>query len=182
MLSKNAGGINVDEAVRNFVLLGDPALRLSYPVNDVVTTSVEGHPAYPLAGFTIDTLKAFKKVTVTGEIRDPSGSKLTNFNGVVYPTVFDKKTLTSTLGNDPTSPIENFYIQKSIIYKGKASVTNGNFSFTFIVPKDIAYNYGIGRISYYAESPETNANGYYENADFIIGGSEPGVHNDNRGS
>ena len=53
--------------------------------------------------------------------------------------------------------------------KGKASVTNGHFKFSFIVPKDIAYNFGIGRISYYAENGYEDANGYYEKV--IIGGS-----------
>jgi len=170
-ISKNGTGSTVDTYIRNFVLLGDPALRLSYPINNVVTTSINGHPA----GSTVETLKAFSKVTVAGEIQDQSGNKLTDFNGIVYPTVYDKKTLTHTLGNDPTSPIANFYIQKSILYKGKASVTNGNFSFTFIVPKDIAYNYGEGKISYYAEDAETNANGYYEGSKFIIGGSDSSV-------
>ena len=172
MLSKN-GVSNVE----NFILLGDPALKLSYPENTVATTSVNGHNV----GLIVDTLKAFDKVTISGIIQDPSGIKLTNFNGVIYPTVYDKKTLTTTLGNDPGSYVANFYIQKSILYKGKVSVVNGNFSFTFIVPKDIAYNYGVGRISYYAEDGKTNANGYYENSNFIIGGTKTNIKPDNRG-
>ena len=176
MLSKNAG-LSVDPSIRNFVLLGDPALKLSYPENTAATTSINGHPANTV----YDTLKAFDKITVSGEIQDPLGQKLTNFNGVIYQTVYDKKALTATLGNDPSSYITNFYTQKSILYKGKASVTNGDFSFTFIVPKDIAYNYGIGRISYYAEDGVTDANGFYENKYFIIGGSNTNHTQDNTG-
>jgi hypothetical protein len=176
MLSKNAG-LSVDTQIRNFVLLGDPALKLSYPENTVITTEINGHTA----GSVVDTLKAFDKVTISGIIQDPAGQKLTNFNGVIHPTVFDKKTLTTTLGNDTYSPIVNFLIQKSIIYRGKASVTNGDFSFSFIVPKDIAYNYDIGRISYYAEDGNTNANGYYENSNFIIGGTKANAVHDVRG-
>jgi hypothetical protein len=176
MFAKNSGSV-YDYDIRNFVLLGDPALKLSYPVNDVITTSINGHPA----NTTYDTLKAFAKITVSGILQDPNGNKLTNFNGIIYPTVFDKKSQTATLGNDPTSYVANFYIQKSIIYKGKASVTNGDFSFTFIVPKDIAYNYGIGKISYYAENGSTNASGYYENKYFIVGGSKANAGKDNIG-
>ncbi len=172
MLSKN-GASNV----RNFILLGDPALKLSYPENTVVTKNINGHAS----GSVSDTLKALSKVTISGIIQDSTGQKLTNFNGIVYPTVYDKKTLTSTLGNDGTSLIRSFYIQKSVLYKGKVSVNNGNFSFTFVVPKDIAYNYGIGRISYYAEDGNTNANGFYENNSFIIGGSDTNALPDNIG-
>ncbi|MGD0711911.1 MAG: type IX secretion system sortase PorU, partial [Bacteroidales bacterium] len=175
MLAKNAG--STSEPYYNYVLLGDPALRLSYPVNNVITTSINGHPA----NTTYDTLKAFEKVTISGIIQDPNGIPLNSFNGIIYPTVYDKPTLSTTLANDPGGYVENFYIQNSILYKGKASVTNGNFSFTFVVPKDIAYNYGLGKISYYAENASTNASGYYENKYFIIGGSKTNVANDKIG-
>lgn len=176
LLSKN-GPNNVNIQLRYFVFLGDPALKLSYPENTVVTTEINGHTA----GSVIDTLKAFNKVTISGILQDPAGQKLSGFNGVLYPTVYDKKSVTTTLGNDPASGIINFLIQKSILYKGKVSVVNGDFSFTFIVPKDIAYNYGIGRISYYAADGITDANGYYENETFIIGGSDTNALTDNTG-
>ena len=172
MMSKNGVG-----GVENFILLGDPALKLSYPENNVVTTYINGHKL----GLKIDTLKAFDKATISGIIQDPSGQKLSNFNGVVYPTVYDKKAILTTFSNDPDTAIQTFCLQKNILYKGKVSVINGNFSFTFIVPKDIAYNYGIGRISYYAEDGKTNANGYYENSNFIIGGSKTNVLISNSG-
>ncbi|HQH19442.1 MAG TPA: type IX secretion system sortase PorU, partial [Bacteroidales bacterium] len=176
MLSKNSG-LTVDYQIRNFVLLGDPALRLSYPENKVITTQINGHPV----GTIKDTLNAFNHVTVSGIIQNTLGEKLTNFNGVVYPSVYDKKTITTTLGNDPGSYPATYNIQKSILYKGKVSVINGEFTFSFIVPKDISYNYGVGRISYYAEDGQTNANGYYENEHFIIGGTSNLILNDSKG-
>lgn len=57
------------------------------------------------------------------------------------PTVFDKKVTVSTLANDGGSPF-NFGLRKNIIYRGRATVTNGLFSFTFVVPKDIQYQVG----------------------------------------
>ncbi len=171
----NEGSYGVIQNSRNFSLLGDPAQRLAYPVNNVVTTSVNGNPV----GGNADTLKALGLVTVTGEIHDREGNKMTNFNGLIYPTVFDKAATVKTLGNDPGSPIIDFKLQKNILYKGKASVTNGDFTFTFIVPKDISYNYGYGRISYYAFDGTTDANGYYENV--VIGGSADNVANDANG-
>lgn len=171
----NEGSNGVIQNSRNFSLLGDPAQRLAYPVNNVITTSVNGNPV----GGAADTLKALGLVTVTGEIHDRNGDKMTGFNGLIYPTVFDKAATVSTLANDPASNVDNFKLQKNILYKGKASVTNGDFTFTFIVPKDISYNYGYGRISYYAYDGFTDANGNYENV--IIGGSANNVANDASG-
>lgn len=168
----NEGTNGVIQNSRNFSLLGDPAQRLAYPVNNVVTTSVNGQPV----GGSADTLKALGLVTVSGEIRDRNGVKMTGFNGLIYPTVFDKAADVNTLANDPGSSVMAFKLQKNILYKGKVSVTNGDFSFSFIVPKDISYSYGFGRISYYAYDGITDANGYYENV--IIGGSADNVAND----
>ncbi|MCG3167361.1 MAG: hypothetical protein POELPBGB_03151 [Bacteroidia bacterium] len=171
----NEGTNGVIQNSRNFSLLGDPAQRLAYPVNNVVTTSVNGNPV----GGTADTLKALGLVTVAGEIRDRQGNKMTGFNGLIYPTVFDKAATINTLANDPGSHVDNFKLQKNILYKGKASVTNGDFSFTFIVPKDISYSFGPGRISYYAYDGFTDATGYYENV--VIGGSADSVAADAQG-
>ena len=50
-------------------------------------------------------------------------------------------------------------------------VENGRFSFIFMVPKDINYNYGLGRLAYYGydEVNDYEANGAYEQ--FVVGGS-----------
>ena len=66
--------------------------------------------------------------------------------------------------------------QNNTLYKGSASVVNGEFNFTFVVPKDIAYNYGYGKISYYATTDEVNpidAGG--NDASFLIGGTTDNI-------
>lgn len=162
---------------RNFTLLGDPALTLAYPKYDVSTDTVN---SIPVSVSSSDTLKALSLVTISGFVRNTSGSVLNSYNGVIYPTVFDKSQNITTLSNDGgASPPYTFAVQKNILYKGKASVTNGAFKFSFVVPKDIAYAYGIGRISYYAENGTEDANGYYEKV--IIGGSNDSAVADNAG-
>ncbi|MDF1672224.1 MAG: type IX secretion system sortase PorU [Vicingaceae bacterium] len=158
---------------RNFTLLGDPAIRLAYPKHEVITTMIDSNVVSAS-----DTLKALQKVTVFGEVRDENGQKLNSFNGVIYPTVFDKFKSITTLGNDGNVPL-NFDLQTSKLFKGKVSVTNGDFSYTFVVPKDIAYNYGQGKFSYYAENQEEDANGYHSN--FYIGGTSDSYAEDNTG-
>ncbi|MFA4852866.1 MAG: type IX secretion system sortase PorU, partial [Bacteroidales bacterium] len=170
--------------IRNFVLLGDPALKLSYPENTVVTTTINGHQV----NTTPDTLKALSIVTISGIIQNSDGQKLTDFNGTIYPTVYDKKIIATTLANDPQSSPYNFSRQNQILYKGKATVENGEFGFSFIIPKDMNENYGIGRISYYANNEQTpacrqgrDAGGYFENSYFIIGGIDSTAAIDNTG-
>jgi len=148
---------------KNFILLGDPALRLSYPQKDIITTNILNEKQQ-----TTDTLKALAKITIKGEIQD-AGLLMNNFDGYVYPTIYDKAQTYSTLGTDPKSYPFPFQLQKSIIYKGKAKVKNGKFEFTFVVPKDISYQIGYGKISYYAQNGKIDANGYYDT--ISIGGS-----------
>lgn len=165
-MKTQAGGNSVNS--RNFTLLGDPALTLSYPKDSVSTDSIN---SVQITSSNSDTLKALSSMTISGFVRDRNGVILTTYNGVLYPTIYDKPQSITTLSNDgiTSSPPFTFGLQKNILYKGKVSVTNGYFKFSFIVPKDIAYQYGIGRISYYAENGSLDANGSYEK--IIIGGS-----------
>jgi hypothetical protein len=175
-LSKNKSG-NASNS-RKFTLLGDPAQQLALPVYNIVTTELNGIPVD--TGRT-DTLRALQKVTVAGEIRDDFGNLLTDFNGIVYPTVFDKKVVYQTLAQDAGSPLFNFDLQKNVVFKGRASVREGRFRFTFIVPRDIDYNYGIGKISYYAadESRLSDAAGQYRQIN--VGGSDTAAVSDGEG-
>jgi hypothetical protein len=72
-----------------------------------------------------------------------------------------------------------FLLQKNSIYKGKSEVVNGDFTFSFLVPKDISYNYGIGKISYYAHNGVNDANGFYNK--IVIGGTNLNAVADNQG-
>jgi hypothetical protein len=165
-----AGGINP----RNFSLLGDPAVMLAYPKYNVETTAINGQPIIA----DNDTLSALEKVTISGQITN-NGQKLSSYNGIIFPTIYDKAVSVSTLSNDANSPLRTFTLQKNILYKGKASVTNGDFSFTFIVPKDIAYQIGRGRFSYYALDGNSDAHGYFDS--LMIGGSSANAVADDNG-
>ncbi|MCU0432273.1 MAG: type IX secretion system sortase PorU [Bacteroidia bacterium] len=173
-ITKVTSGNNTNN--RNFTLLGDPALRLRYPKNKVVTTEVNNQPLNPAQP---DTLRALSRVTITGFVADQAGNKLNGFNGVLYPTVFDKTSTITTLGNDPPNSPITFKFQKNIIYRGKVSVVNGDYTFSFVVPRDISYQFDNGRISYYAYNGQTDASGFCE--DIIIGGTNPNAPADNNG-
>ncbi len=160
---------------RKFALLGDAGLPLSFPKHRVVTDSVNGKSV----NVQIDTLKAQAKYTITGHITDKQGIVLNNFNGTIYPTIFDKSRKLATLGNGSDNPKREYEIQNNAIYKGKASVKNGKFSYSFVVPKDINYQIALGKISYYAENQIEDANGF-SNQIYIGGSSNTGIQ-DNAG-
>jgi hypothetical protein len=173
-LTKNNYIFN-DKNERNFTLLGDPAIFLAYPTHRIVTTSINTNPV----GSTPDTLKAFAKVVITGRVLDIHNNPVSNFNGVVYPTVYDKASTYTTIANNTTSFAAPFVMQNNVIYRGKASVVNGLFSFSFVVPKDISYNIGYGKVSYEGDNGKVDGIGYYQN--IIVGGTADSIPQDNAG-
>ena len=138
---------------RKFTLIGDPALTLAWPRFGVQTTTINGKPVAGSGTTSLDTLKALNTCTIGGVVTDSKGTTLSGFNGTLYVTVWDKPRTVTTLGNSPTSLKASFEVQDNILYKGKAPVTKGVFQYSFVVPKDINYKYGHGRINYYAADP-----------------------------
>ena len=136
--------------------MGDPGLAPAYPSEQVSTKSP-------------DTIRSLEEVIVRGFVGNALGDTLTNFNGVVVPTVFDKRTSVTTLDNDFSDGPFTYEVCQNILHKGLATVEAGEFEFRFIVPRDIDYTFGTGRISCYALSDEFDAHGFSEA--FVIGGT-----------
>lgn len=153
--------------IRNFVLLGDPALTLAYPKNRVITTQVNGHDIV----LQPDTISGMEPVEIKGMVTDLAGNKLSTYSGVIDVKIFDKVRTLTTLGAEVEAGDypDPYTLQDNYIYQGKATVTNGDFSFNFIVPRDINYSYGLGKISYYAHNSTIDATGYSNQ--LVIGGS-----------
>ncbi|TXD51290.1 MULTISPECIES: type IX secretion system sortase PorU [unclassified Polaribacter] len=143
---------------------GDPAMKLAIPKPNVRITKMNDIDVTQ----SLDTIKALSKVRFEGVITDDSDAVLTNFNGTLSTTVFDKLIDKKTLGNDGFDAIMPFDTQDSKLFRGKSTVENGQFSFDFIVPKDIKIAFGKGKLSFYAENGETDKAGY--NFDVIVGG------------
>lgn len=173
--AKNDCGGNTD-ALSMFFVLGDPSMPLAVPQYKVVTDSINGKAADALN----DTLKALSQVVVKGRVVDASGQTLTGFNGNIYTSLFDKKSMVRTLSNDPAeSPATEFEVQKSILFKGNNTIKNGRFEANFMLPKDINYAYGNGKFSYYARGEEADAAGYFDA--FVVGGNSGISYDDKEG-
>ena len=153
----------------NVAFLGDPGYDLAFPYPKVVLTSVNNKPT--------DTIRALQHVRITGQVQDNNGNLLTNFNGTINPIVFDKYIQTHTLVNDGIGDAVPFEKLGAKIFQGKADVVNGEFSFEFVVPKDINIAYGQGRISFYAEDDTEEKMGYDES--ITVGGVDINAEDDN---
>ena len=172
-LSKCDPNLSGDLNKLKFSLIGDPALMLAYPDYKVVVDKFKGEDAS--ASDLI--IKAGGKVQVQGRVTDTDGNTLTDFNGKIYPTVFDNKETVTTLNNDGTSEAGGFTFsqREKKLFSGSDSIRSGNFSFTFPVPKDINYSNEQGMLNFYAAESATGreAQGAYNN--FVIGGTEEGT-------
>jgi len=158
----------------NFTLLADPAMRLANPNYQVKTISIDGKDVNVQS----DTIRTLSVVTVKGFVADNNGIKLTSFNGEIIPTVYDKAMQVETLGNAGQTPM-SYSVQNNVIYKGLASVKNGEFEFSFFVPKDISYKIDKGKILYYAYNETVDAQGYFDG--FYVGGAPNNTVSDSKG-
>lgn len=180
MLAKNEFNNNQKRVV---FLVGDPALTLAVPKPNIRLTAINDKPF----GAVNDTLKSLSRIKFSGEVENPSGQLLSDFNGTVFVTVYDKKVQRQTLANNNTRDVFgqiirlNFETLGEIIYRGKASVANGLFDFEFIVPRDIRVPIGNGRVSFYAEKDVAleDRTGFSE--DILVGGINLNAPADNQG-
>lgn len=152
---------------RNFILLGDPSMKLAFPESEIVVEEINGNTISDR-----DTLKAFEEVVFAGRIDGQP-----NFQGILQYEFIDKAQQKTTLGTE--SDAFSFTEKDQVLVRGTAQVLNGTFEFTLSVPQNIDYNYGKARLQMYATN-NTNANdafGTYE--DFFLGGTDESVQTDN---
>lgn len=133
--------------------IGDPALKLAIPKPKIILTKINNVPiSQP-----VDVLEALSFVKLSGEVVDEFNNPLPNYNGELAINVYDKEINRTTLGNDGIvigGVVEkmNFKTMGETIFRGNASVTNGQFEFGFVVPRDIKIPVGNGKVSFYAKN------------------------------
>jgi hypothetical protein len=149
-----------------YSLLGDPALSLNLPDLTVQIDSING---ISTSSSVLPVLKVGSVVRVKGHIKNGA-----TFKGVVTATVRDSKESVVCKKNDPTQEDTAFvYTDRTkTLYSGSDSVSNGQFVFSFAVPRDINYSNGTGLMNLYAVSNDhgQTVDGY--NDKFHLGGSE----------
>ncbi|MBC3541717.1 type IX secretion system sortase PorU [Rufibacter sediminis] len=150
--TKNASLFGVNN--RNFALLGDPAMRLAYPSLEVVLSKLNGKP---FTSASADTLQALSKVQLEGVVQNSQQQVATDFQGQIHLTVYDKRATLTTLGDQNAR--RQVLNRSNVLYDGLATIKNGAFQVTFVIPKDINYQIGAGSIHLYASSSSLDGHG-----------------------
>jgi len=154
-LSKNS---NPNSSTNVVFYIGDPALMLAIAKPKIRLTKVNDVPVSQ----TFDDFKSLAKMKISGEITDENNIPITNYNGELSTIVFDKIIARTTLNNDGNSPSIPFNVLGETIFRGNASITNGQFEFSFVVPRDIRIPLDYGKISFYSKKNQLfeNQTGY----------------------
>ena len=171
-ISKNE---NPSSASNVIFYIGDPALMLAIPKPRINLTKVNDIPVSQ----TLPDFQSLAKIKISGQITDENDNLLSNYNGELATAIFDKLITTTTLNNDGYSPAMSFKILGETIFRGNASVTNGQFEFSFVVPRDIRIPLDYGRISFYAKKNQVLENQTGFNTAIKIGGINQNAPQDN---
>ena len=167
---------NVSNFQKFFIYyFGDPAKKLAIPEPNVRITRMNGIDVTQ----SLDTLKALARVNFEGVVTDNANNVLTDFNGRLSTTVFDKPIDKTTLDNDNFGVTMIFDSQESKLFRGQSTVENGAFSFEFIVPRDVRIAFGNGKLSFYADNEVSDRAGF--NNDIIVGGINESAPEDTTG-
>ena len=160
--------------------LGDPTMKLQYPQGFVQIDSINQQPVDSVNGVPRTTpiqLKSLARITVKGSVRSDSNTVSTAYNGQLTLAI-----------NDATRRINiasfgafTYLTPGSLIYRGENSVSQGRFTATFVVPKDISYSDSTtrGRLVAYVKDDNSDGAGY--TANIWIGGTEAGAGVDTAG-
>jgi hypothetical protein len=135
-----------------FCLLGDPTLRIGIPQNiarvDSINSKTNGDTAI---------VKSLQKMRISGRVLKSDSTFWNTFNGVIDIKVLDVDRSITILDLGYTF---NFRLDGGTIFKGSANVTNGKWTIEFIIPKDISYSEGNGKIIEYFNNNAYEGSGY----------------------
>lgn len=148
---RDKGNSIQDRNKLRFALMGDPAMRLAIPTNNITIESI--NDAYVEFGEE-SVISARQNAKIKGRITDYSGNTLTNFNGIIHSTIYDAEKSTTSHGySDDDDGLELVFEEHgSKLYAGRDSIINGEFTINASMPTEIANNYRLATLNLYAVS------------------------------
>lgn len=168
-------GSDLSENKLQFVLLGDPALRLKLPEYRVRVDKIDGVDAG-----VAQQAKAGSVLSVEGCITTRDNAVAENFKGVLYADMFDCAEEVKTRDNSGLG-VFTYTAHNKKLSSVTDSVRNGRFSVKIPVPMDISYSDAEGLLSLFAldSALSYSAHGHFNN--FIVGGTAEGGSDDGCG-
>lgn len=135
-----------------YVVMGDPAMRMTTPDNHVSVTHVNGEEVTTDAQI---ILKGRENAEITGIITNPYGELIADFNGSLDAVLYDAEKSTTSKGHGGDSGKEvTFEQQGDRLFAGKGTVTNGKFVLKIAMPTNIAGNFRPAALNLYASSTD----------------------------
>jgi hypothetical protein len=177
VIRKSKGELRGDANKLNYVLIGDPALRLNYPQWRVNVETINGQPVDDADAFAFGALD---HITVSGSVADEDGNTVEDFSGNLDALVFDsRQTTESTVVNNDGDRF-SFSSYSNQVFTGHTPVSNGRFEFSFTVPLDISYTDNNGKMIFYATDGQSHdAFGNFDR--YSLTGTSGDMQNDKRG-
>jgi hypothetical protein len=154
-----------------FTLLADPTVRIRMPQYFTNIDSINNVPGNEVA-----QMKALQKVTVNGSVLRSDSTFWNDFNGEIDVKVLDVDKFVNFVDFGYHF---NFRRDGGIIFAGKTNVVNGLWNVEFVVPRDISYSTGRGKIITYFKNSEFDGTGYSDN--FIMSGLDTNAVADTTG-
>ena len=145
----------------SFFLLGDPAIKINYPVSRFNITTVNG------ADVTDTTVMAriapLQKFTIQAQVVDANGNLDTSFNGDATATLYDKADvfteLTFTVNSESVN--REIYRDRDKLTEVSGRVVNGIFTGTMIAPEAVMASNAPVLLRVYAHK---------DNSDYMVNG------------
>lgn len=158
-----------------YVILGDPALRLKYPQYRIVVDKMNGADVAETSQVNAGSL-----LNVEGHVATFDYKPATDFTGLLYSSLFDSAVEVNTRDNTGLGSYSYTAYNKTL-FAGSDSVRNGYFSINIPVPLDISYSDDFGMLNLYAVDTSfvSSAQGHFVN--FTIGGTAGEFENDSVG-
>ena len=142
-------------------IIGDPSLRLPWPMNQVVVDEIDGIDLESAEDLPV--LQARSTVTISGHIEDRDGNLLDDFNGIAEINLYDAEKVVTTNGNGTAGVVSTYNDRKTRLFTGRAIVKDGKWSTSFTMPMEIENNYSPALITLYAsDENKREANGSTE--------------------
>ena len=158
-----------------FVLLGDPALRLKMPQYRIVVEEFNGTAADEASSASAGSL-----LKVSGYVAGRDGRLASDFGGTLYSTLFDSAEEVGTRDNSGLGSYV-YTAYKKTLFSGSDSISGGRFSITIPVPMDISYSNEHGALNLFAVDSAKVCMAQGRFANFTVGGTAEEFMNDGKG-
>ncbi len=157
------GFTNQDLNKMSFFLLGDPAIRVNYPVSVFNITKVNGTDVTDSTKTA--TISPLCKFEVKAQVVDSEGNIDSNFNGDATVMLYDREDLFTTLSLTNINGVmedRNIYCDRAKLAEVSGRVVNGLFTGEVIVPKSpMARNEGVLlRVYAHKDNSDRMVNGF----------------------